>query len=153
MTTLEEAAASLADADRALAGRLHEYTVSLGFAPKISAMGKKPQDWKCEYKNKKKTLLILRITGGRWSARCKLYHIDRYSQVLDECSPHCIASLVKNAKGCGNHLGGCAGPVSFSVGGQTYTACRHSLLFDEITAEDAADLQKLLKCEASINEP
>jgi hypothetical protein len=62
--TIEEAITPLNIQDKELVEKLHSHALSLGCTPDISAMGKKPNDWKCEYAIKKKTVLfIVRVTG------------------------------------------------------------------------------------------
>jgi hypothetical protein len=144
---LREALSQLNAEDRKRVEGLHEYALSLGCTLKCSAM-EKNKGWKCEYFLKKKqTLFIVRVTDARWSIRCKLFHIADYTDVLEQCGNHCKETLLANAQGCGSHGGGCAGPVSFTLGGRAYSKCRHSLLFDNLTDEDIGDLQTLLKQE------
>jgi hypothetical protein len=68
--------------------------------------------------------------------------------VLEQCNDHCTSTLLANAKDCGKHGGACAGPVSFTLYGKTYSKCRHYLLFDHISDEDLANIQRLISSEA-----
>ena len=131
-----------------LVKKLHAYTLSLGCAVTVSALGKKAHNWKCEYALNKNTLLILRITDGQWSVRCKLFHLPEYNQALEQCGSHCIENLLANAKNCGMHGGSCKGPVLFSVDGNNYSQCRHSFLWKNIIEEDIDGITHLLRCES-----
>lgn len=151
--SIQDILSPLSAQDKEYVQKLHEYALALGCTPKIAAMGKKPNDWKCEYIIKKKNiLLILRVSEAQWSVRCKLFHIADYPDVLEQCNDHCIARLLANAKDCGNHGGACAGPVSFTLRGTSYSKCRHYLLFDQISGEDLESIQKLLASEAGFGQ-
>lgn len=141
---------SLPTKDKAIINSLHETALALGYMAKISPVGKKSDDWKCEYiaTKPKRILYILRITGQRVSIRAKLLHIAEYSDVLESCTEHCKASLLSASKDCENHGGGCAGPITFTIDGKSYSKCRHYFLFTGITPEDVEGIQQLLKNEA-----
>ncbi|WP_104372893.1 hypothetical protein [Desulfocucumis palustris] len=136
--------------DKSIVNSLHETALSLGYTAKISPVGKKPEDWKCEYiaTKPKRVLYILRITGQRFSIRAKLFHIAEYSDVLENCTEHCKASLLSASKNCKNHGGGCAGPISFTIDGKAYSKCRHFFLFADITPGDVEGIRRLLRNEA-----
>jgi hypothetical protein len=51
-------------------------------------MGKKKNDWKCEYKKKKDVLCILRILDNQWSIKCKLFNLSKYNDFLENCNKH-----------------------------------------------------------------
>jgi hypothetical protein len=133
--------------EKLLAGNLHEFMVSLGYKTKITAMGKKENDWKCEYLKNKNVLLILRITDEHWSIRLKLFHLPNYEYVLKQCNKHIIENLLSNSKDCENHGGGCAGPISFSIDGKEYSKCRHYILLKDIMEEDIENIKLLLRSE------
>jgi hypothetical protein len=141
---------SLPDRDRVTLSTLHREVTALGYTVKISSVGKKSEDWKCEYlvAKPKSVLCSLRITGQRFSIRAKLPHLAEYSDVLENCTEHCRASLLSASKDCGRHGGRCAGPVCFTVGGITYSKCRHYFLFTDIAPEDAEGVIQLLRSEA-----
>lgn len=147
---LFEIIASLPAEAQTIISNLHETALTLGYQPKISPAGKKPNHWKCEYTaaKPKRVLYTLRITGQRFSIRAKLFHLPAYIDVLD-----CKASLLSAAKNCGNHRGGCAGPITFRVDGKSYVKCRHYFLWKDMKSEDLDDIQRLLqeeaKCSAS----
>jgi hypothetical protein len=141
---------SLNDYDKVIAENLHEYTLSMGFIPKISTVGKRQNDWKCEYKKNKTILYILRITNGLFSIRCKLFNLEKYNDVLESCNINSIETLLKNSKDCENHGGGCKGPVAFSIKGKNYSKCRHYLMFKELKNEDINGIKKLFECENTI---
>ena len=147
---LTQIISSLPTEDKVIVSRLHETALALGYMAKLSPVGKKPNDWKCEYiaTKPKRVLYILRITGQQFSIRAKLIHISEYSDVLENCTEHCKASLLSASKDCENHGGGCAGPVSFTIDGKSYSKCRHFFLFKGITSEDMEDIQRLLQNEA-----
>ncbi|GHT57544.1 hypothetical protein FACS1894109_09970 [Spirochaetia bacterium] len=129
--------------------KLHEQAIYLGYVPKISLLGEKPGDWKCEYKKKKDVLYILRITNDQWSVRCKLFNLAKYNDVLSKCNKHLIETLLKNSGNCGHHGGGCKGPIEFSIDGKTYLRCRHSFMFTDLLDEDVDNIRDLLECENS----
>ncbi len=141
---------SLTPEGQGVVASLHETALALGYAAKISAMGKKGDDWKCEYvaAKPKRTLYILRVTGPRFSVRAKLFHIAQYADVLEGCTEHCKASLLAVSKDCGSHGGGCAGPVSFVISGTAYSKCRHYILFEDIAPQDVEGIRRLLQKEA-----
>ncbi|HYE80556.1 MAG TPA: hypothetical protein VEG39_00160 [Clostridia bacterium] len=141
---------SLPAEDKFIVESLHETALALGYNAKISPVGKKPDDWKCEYiaAKPKRVLYILRITGPRFSIRAKLFHIAEYSDVLENCTGHSKASLLSASKDCENHGGGCAGPISFTIDGKAYSKCRHFFLFEGIKLEDVEGIQRLLQNEA-----
>lgn len=147
---LSQITSSLSAEDKNIVNSLHETALSLGYTAKISPAGKKPDDWKCEYMaaKPKRALYILRITGGRFSIRAKLFHLAEYADVLESCTEHCRASLLSSSKNCGSHGGGCAGPISFTMGGKFYSKCRHFLLFADIAPEDVEGIRRLLQNEA-----
>ena len=147
---LSQIISSLPIEDKAIVNSLHETALALGYIAKISPMGKKSDDWKCEYIaiKPKRVLYILRITGQRFSIRAKLFHIAEYSDALENCRSHCKASLLSASKDCENHGGGCAGPISFTIDGKSYSKCRHFFLFADITLEDLEGIQRLLQNEA-----
>jgi hypothetical protein len=138
---------SLDEDGKTLVKRLHEQTISLGYVPKISAMGKKIDDWKCEYIKNKNILYILRVTNSQWAIRCKLFNISKYNNILEKCNEHCIETLLKNSGGCGNHGGRCKGPIDFSIKGRIYSKCRHSFMFKDLIDKDIDDINKLLEYE------
>lgn len=147
---LSKIISSLPTEDKSIVNSLHETALALGYMAKISPVGKKPDDWKCEYiaTKPKRVLYILRITGQRFSIRAKLFHIAEYSDVLENCTEHCKASLLSASKDCENHGGGCAGPISFTIDGKSYSKCRHFFLFAGITSEDVEGIRRLLQNEA-----
>lgn len=132
---LSQIISSLPTEDKVTVSKLHETALALGYEAKLSPVGKKPDDWKCEYitKKPKRVLYILRITGQRFSIRAKLLHIAEYSDVLESCTEHCKASLLSASKDCENHGGGCDGPISFIINGKSYSKCRHYFLFTGIS--------------------
>ncbi len=141
---------SLPAEDKAIVNSLHETALALGYIAKISPVGKKPEDWKCEYiaSKPKRVLYILRITGQQFSIRAKLFHIAEYSNALENYTEHCKASLLSASKDCENHGGGCAGPISFTIDGKSYSKCRHFFLFVDIASEDVEGIRRLLQNEA-----
>ena len=145
----QEITAFLPEDQRSLAGELHQFTLSLGYLPKTVPLGKGNSGWKCEYKKGGNTLAILRVAGETWSLCCKLYHLPEYGELLDQCGAHCVETLLANVKGCGNHRGSCPGPLSFQVGGKSYSKCRHSLVFTGLIPEDLAGIKMLLGREAA----
>ncbi|MDF2686952.1 MAG: hypothetical protein K0S55_2135 [Clostridia bacterium] len=153
--TISRIISSLLEENRSIINSLHETALDLGYMAKISPVGKKPDDWKCEYiaTKPKRVLYILRITGQRFSIRAKLLHIAEYSDVLENCTEHCKASMLSASKDCENHGGGCEGPISFTVNGKSYSKCRHYFLFTDIIPEDMEGIRRLLQNEAkySIN--
>jgi hypothetical protein len=126
---------------------LNTFMVSLGCVAKITVMGKKENDWKCEYVKGKNVLLILRITNGQWSARLKLFHLLVYEHILKKCNEHFIKTLLSNSKDCENHGGGCEGPISFSVESKRYSKCRHYFLVKNIMNEDIENIKMLIERE------
>lgn len=153
---LSQIISSLTPEDKFVVNSLHETALALGYMAKISPVGKKPEDWKCEYiaARPKRILYILRVTRQRFSIRAKLFHIAEYSGVLDNCSSHCKASLLSSSKDCENHGGGCAGPITLTVDGKSYSKCRHYFLFTDIMPEDVEGICQLVKNEAkySVNQ-
>ncbi len=148
--TLFEILSSLKEKDKEIVMDLHKTALALAYKAKISPMGKKPEDWKCEYitSKPKRVLYILRIKEGHFSIRAKLFHLAEYEKVLENCTEHCKTVLLSASKGCKNHGGGCAGPISFTAGGKAHSICRHSFLFDEINEEDVEGIKRLLESEA-----
>ncbi|MDR2602745.1 MAG: hypothetical protein LBC53_09920 [Spirochaetaceae bacterium] len=138
---------SLDENGKNLVKRLHEQAISLGYVSKISAMGKKADDWKCEYIRNKNVLYILRITNDQWFIRCKLFNISKYNNILEKCNDHCIEILLKNSAGCGNHGGRCKGPIDFSIKGMKYSKCRRSFTLKDLIDKDIDDINKLLEYE------
>ena len=138
---------SLDESQKTLVGKLHEQAVFLGYIPKISTSGKKPNDWKCEYVKNKNVLYILRITNGQWSIRCKLFNLPKYNFALEKCNEHCVKILLTNSKNCANHGGACKGPIAFSIEGKKYSKCRHFFMFKELVDTDIDDIIKLLEYE------
>jgi hypothetical protein len=138
---------SLDENGKILVKRLHEQTLYLGYMPKISALGKKINDWKCEYIKKKNVLYILRIKNGQWSIRCKLFNLSKYNDILEKCNKHCIETLLKSSKDCENHGGGCIGPIEFSLEGKKHSKCRHYFMFKDLLDDDINNIQKLLESE------
>ena len=128
--------------------KLHKYVISLDYKSKISTMGKKPNDWKCEYIKNKNVLCILRIKNNQWSIRCKLFNLPKYNCVLEECNEHFIETLLKNSKNCGNHGGACKGPIEFSIEGKKHSKCRHFFMLTELIDKDIDDLIKLFERES-----
>lgn len=151
---IEQVALSLLAEGQAVIYRLHETALALGCRARISPMGKKPDDWKCEYVAGKppQALRILRVTGQRFSLRAKLLHLAEYAEVLQGCTEHCRASLLSASKDCEKHGGGCAGPISFTLDGRGYSKCRHYFLFAEIAPEDVDGIRQLLQHEAHYTE-
>jgi hypothetical protein len=138
---------SLNDYDKAIVKDLHEYTVSLGFRPKISAVDKKPDDWKCEYIKNKTVLYILRVTNAEFNIKCKFINVTQYNDILESCTKDCIKKLLKNSGDCKNHGGGCKGPIAFSIDGKNYTKCRHAFMFKELKKGEINGIKKLIECE------
>lgn len=138
---------SLNENEKKILNELHEQTIHLGYASKISALGKKINDWKCEYIKKKNVLYILRITNEQWSIRCKLFNLSKYNDVLEKCNKHCLEVLLKNSKDCENHGGGCNGPIAFLIDGKKYSKCRHYFMVKDLLNEDIDSIKKLLECE------
>ncbi len=151
VVTFSQVISSLTPEDRSVALGLHEAALALGYAPKIAAVGKKPDDWKCEYvaAKPKRTLCILRVSGRKFSLRAKLAHLADYLDVLERCTERCLSSMLASSKRCGGH-GGCAGPVAFQLGGVEYSICRHSFLFENILPGDVEGIRRLLTREAEI---
>jgi hypothetical protein len=138
---------SLHSDGKIIVNKLHEKTLSLGYMPKISTVGKKFNDWKCEYIKKKNVLYILRITNDQWSIRCKLFNLSKYNNILEKSNEHCIETLLKNSKDCENHGGGCNGPIEFSIGDKKYSKCRHYFMFKNLLNEDIDSINNLLEFE------
>jgi hypothetical protein len=128
---------------------LNRFMISLGFIAKIAVVGKKGNDWKCEYVKKKNVLLILRITNDQWSARLKLFHLLTYEHILEKCNKHFIETLLSNSKDCENHGGGCEGPISFSIKSKKYSKCRHYFLLKNVINEDIENIKMLIEGEDS----
>jgi hypothetical protein len=143
---------SLDENGKVLVKILHEETLCLGYIPKISAVGKRINDWKCEYIKKKNVLYILRVTKGQWSIRCKLFNLSKYNDVLEKCNKRCIEILLESSRDCQNHGGGCSGPLEFSIEGKRYSKCRHYFMFKDLLDEDINSIQKLLECENNFTE-
>mgnify|MGYP000895791575 CR=1 FL=1 len=141
---------SLTEEDQSVVSGLHETAIALGYAPKISSAGKKPDDWKCEYTGgkPKRVLYTLRITGGQYSIRAKLFHLTEYTEDLESLSERCKASLLSASRNCDGRNSNCAGPVSFKVGDQSYSKCRHFFIFKDIKPEDMDGIRRLLQNEA-----
>jgi hypothetical protein len=127
---------------------LNTFMISLGLVAKITVMGKKGNDWKCEYVKKKNVLLILRIPNEQWSVRLKLFHLSTYEHILEKCNKHFIETLLSNSKDCENHGGGCKGPVSFSIESKKYSKCRHYFLAKNIMSEDIESIKMLIENES-----
>jgi hypothetical protein len=138
---------SLDESQKILVRKLHEQAVFWGYMPKISTIGKKPNDWKGEYVKNKNVLYILRITNDKWSIRCKLFNLSKYNFALEKCNEHCIGTLLTNSKNCENHGGACKGPIEFSIEGKKYSKCRHFFMFKELMDQDIDDIIKLLEYE------
>ena len=149
-----EIISSLPAAAKAMVSDLHETALALGYEPSIAPAGKKPDYWKCEYATAKpkRVLYLLRVTGPRFSIRAKLFHLSEYIDVLESCGVHCKTSLLSASKNCGNHRGGCAGPITFSVGGKSYVKCRHYFLWKDMNPEDLDGIRRLLQEEAKCSE-
>jgi hypothetical protein len=138
---------SLDEEDKVFLKNLHEYILPFGFMHKISAIGKKQNDWKCEYTKNKIVLFILRITNTEWSIRCKLFNIAKYQEVFESCKKSFIEKLLKNSKDCENHGGGCNGPIAFSIAGKNYSKCRHYFMFKGLKKEDINEIKKIFEYE------
>lgn len=151
--TFDMAVCTLSEQDKSTVKKIHDIANVLGYVPKISPVGKKPGDWKCEYTaaKPKRVLFILRVTGSRFSLRCKFFHIPQYSNLLMDCSEHCITDLLSSSKDCENHGGGCDGPISFALEGKIYSKCRHSFMFKDVQPEDVDGIVKLIENEARLN--
>jgi hypothetical protein len=138
---------SLSEDDKILVNNLHEYVLSFGFIYKISAIGKKQNNWKCEYTKHKKVLFILRIINTEWSIRCKLFNMAKYQEIFESCQKDFIDKLIKNSKDCERHGGRCNGPIAFSIAGKKYSKCRHCFMLKELKNGDIDEIKKLLECE------
>jgi hypothetical protein len=126
--------------------RLHEQTILWGYVPKIY-IGKMTTDWKCEYIKNKNILYILQITNDKLTIKCKFFNLMKYENILEKCNKKIIEKIIENSNGCGNHKGGCKGPIDFSISGKKYSKCRHSFIFNNIDNEDVNNIRILLECE------
>jgi hypothetical protein len=126
--------------------RLHEQAIFWGYTPKIS-MGKRTNDWKCEYIKNKIILYILKIANDKWVIKCKFFNIMKYETILEKCNKKFLEEIIENANGCGNHGGGCKGPIDFLINGKRYSKCRHSFVFNNLNNEGVNNIQTLLECE------
>lgn len=83
--SFNNANSSLSDLDRELTADINARAAAAGYTPFIKAVGKEPGNYKIEYKTGKPAtaLFVLRITGNRWSLRCKLHHIGEYAGILE----------------------------------------------------------------------
>lgn len=140
---------SLSIEDRVIVNSLHKTACALGYVPKISPAGQKPNHWKCEYvaENIKRALCVLRITGKKFSIRTKLLYLPAYIDVVEECTERCKALLLSASKDCGHHRGSCSGPISLVVDGTSYAICSRYFTFENIRADDIEGIRKLLQQE------
>lgn len=150
---INDVISSLDDKNSAMVQKFHEQAVHLGCTGKISTMGKKTDDWKCEYtiKKPKRSLFIIRANKKGWSVRCKLFNIEKYEDAVANCSER-IRQMLMTAKDCEMHGGICKEPVSFSVSDNPYSKCRHSILFSRLQYEDLASVGKLIELESQYEE-
>jgi hypothetical protein len=139
--------------DREMLLKFHELAASLGYTAVISPMGKKEDDWKCEYTTKKpkKTLFILRVSKKGWSVRCKLFNMAKYEEAVADCTEG-VKQMLISAPSCEMHGGRCKGPVEFSLGNDMYSKCRHSVLFQDLQEEDWACVRTLIELESKYTE-
>jgi hypothetical protein len=144
---------SLVDKDSAIVMKFHELADSLGCTAVISPMGKKEDDWKCEYniKKPKRTLFILRVNKKGWSVRCKLFNIEKYEEAIANCTEGVKKTLI-SSRDCEMHGGICKGPVKFSFDTDMHSKCRHYILFQDLQEEDWACVRRLIELESDYEE-
>jgi hypothetical protein len=150
---ITEVIGSLEGKDSEMVLKFHELAVSLGYTGTISPMGKKIDDWKCEYTNKKpkRTLFILRVNKKGWSVRCKLFNIAKYEEAVANCTEG-VKQMLISAPNCEIHGGRCKGPVNFSLSNDMHSKCRHSVLFKDLQEEDWACVRTLIELESKYEE-
>jgi hypothetical protein len=126
--------------------KFNDLADSLGCIVKISPMGKKADDWKCEYTTKKpkRTLFILRVNNKGWSVRCKLFNIAKYEDAVANCTER-IKQMLISTPNCEMHGGQCKGPVEFSFNNSIYSKCRHYILFQDLQEEDWVCIRTLIE--------
>ncbi|HYF83586.1 MAG TPA: hypothetical protein VEB00_11240 [Clostridia bacterium] len=151
--TIADVINSLNDMNRATVLEFHQLGVSLGCKEAISSMGKKVDDWKCEYTTKKpkRALFILRVNKKGWSIRCKLFNIAKYEEAVANCTER-IKHVLSSIPDCEMHGGQCKGPVQFSINNDKHSKCRHYFLFQDLQVEDWACVQTLIKLESNYEE-
>jgi len=147
--TFESANSSLSETDYKLIADINARAETAGYTPFIKAVGKKPDNYKIEYKKAKSpdALFVLRILGKKWSLRCKLHHIGEYAAMLDELSEPVRRGLLSSKK-CRNDTGRCKGPVMFVTGGEKYSLCRHCMQFHDVAAIDIPAVWRLIEAES-----
>lgn len=144
-----DAAASLREDDCSAVAELDRLATTAGYQPIIARVGKKPDNFKVEYKRTRsgEALFVLRIDGEKWSLRCKLFHLPSYCELLEELSSEVRQELL-SSKECDNGAGGCKGPISFVAVGQEHSLCRHSMQFRAVSAADIPAVWRLLEAES-----
>jgi hypothetical protein len=151
--TITDVINCLADQDRGIVMEFYQLAASLGCKDVISPMGKKADDWKCEFSTKKpkRTLFILRANKKGWNIRCKLFNIAKYEEAVANCSEG-IKQVLRGTPDCEMHGGRCKGPVQFSIHNDQYSKCRHYLLFQDLHQADWDCLRTLIKLEGVFEE-
>jgi len=142
--TFETAIAALDEDRRKLVTALHSNALALGYTPFIAKAGSKPGNYKIEYKADKASyvLFITRISKGDISIGCKLLHLGKYANLIDELSETTRHELL-TARPCKTEKG-CTGYIHFNYESKEYFTCRHAMRLKTLTHSDAQSFWSLL---------
>jgi len=146
--TFDEAVAPLDDEKRILVADLHSRAISIGYIPDIAKAGSKANNYKLEYRSDKaeNPLFISRISNEKLSLGCKLLHLGKYTELLDNLNETIRRELLAS-RPC-KVESGCTAFIQFSFEKKEYLTCRHALRLKTPTASDAQSLWALLAKEA-----
>jgi len=147
--SFEEAVTNLDEDKKKLVAELHNKALNLGCIATIAKAGKKDGSYKIEYKADKKAyvLFISRISKNGLSIGCKLLHLGKYTQLIDELS-ETVRNELLAAKAC-NVDKGCTAYIRFTYDGKEYLTCRHTMRLKTPTYSDLPSLWQLLEAEAA----
>jgi len=145
---IDEITSTLSDNDKKLVFLLNDNAVSIGYVPFSSRAGKKQGNYKIEYKRNKKSyvLFILRVSKGELQIGCKLLHLDKYSELIENLSDSLRNELL-DSRPC-RVDSGCTAYIKFYYKEKNYIICRHAMRLKRVTLNDYQSFWKLLAAEA-----
>ena len=149
MITINEIITSVSESCHPVILEFHNRAVAAGFVPFASKSSKKDNFGKVEYKKAKKEdpLYILHVNGQKWSLRCKLFHLDRYEELLLKFREPVLKAMLAS-RACKGPENGCDVGIEFTADGKEYNLCRHAIHFKDLHEVDVDDVWSLLEAEA-----
>lgn len=127
---------------------IHDNAVSAGFTPFVTKSEKR-NFGKIEYKRTKKgdLLFAVQINSPQWSLRCKLFNLDKYTELLNNLNESVLRRLLESrkCKGVGN---GCTVGIKFEYDNQKYNLCRHLIRLRDVCQADVPSIWSLLQAES-----